>query len=110
VRDVHQRPALTFLDRLASPEQRPGVLVSTGSVPNREYNDGRHLGLTQRQRSVLRLMLLGLPNKGICRELSLAEGTVKVHVSAILRALGVATRAQVVIAANRSGIKAEEIH
>ena len=32
-------------------------------------------------------MLLGLPNKAICRELDLAEGTVKVHVSAVLRAL-----------------------
>lgn len=75
----------------------------------REYSDGRHLGLTERQRGVLRLMLLGLPNKAICRELDLAEGTVKVHVSAVLRALGVATRAQVVVAATRSGIRAEEM-
>ena len=79
-------------------------------APAREYSDGRHLGLTERQRGVLRLMLLGLPNKAICRELDLAEGTVKVHVSAVLRALGVSTRAQVVVAATRSGIRAEEMH
>jgi DNA-binding NarL/FixJ family response regulator len=68
------------------------------------HPDGRHLGLTARQRQVLRLMLRGLPNKLICRELSLAEGTVKVHVSAVLRALNVANRAQVVVAATRAGI------
>lgn len=72
------------------------------SVP---HPDGRHLGLTERQRAVLRLMLRGLPNKLICRELSLAEGTVKVHVSAVLRALNVANRAQVVVAATRAGIR-----
>jgi DNA-binding CsgD family transcriptional regulator len=78
--------------------------------PAREYSDGRHLGLTERQRGVLRLMLLGLSNKAICKQLDLAEGTVKVHVSAVLRALGVATRAQVVVAAMRSGIRVEEMH
>ena len=83
---------------------------SAGPAPAREYSDGRHLGLTERQRGVLRLMLLGLPNKAICKELDLAEGTVKVHVSAVLRALGVATRAQVVVAATRSGIRVEEMH
>jgi DNA-binding NarL/FixJ family response regulator len=99
----------------------PGAAASTSTasttffhpashVPAREYSDGRHLGLTERQRGVLRLMLLGLPNKAICKELDLAEGTVKVHVSAILRALGVATRAQVVVAATRSGIRVEEMH
>jgi DNA-binding NarL/FixJ family response regulator len=71
------------------------------------HPDGRHLGLTERQRQVLRLMLRGLPNKLICRELSLAEGTVKVHVSAVLRALNVANRAQVVVAATRAGIHLE---
>lgn len=63
------------------------------------------LGLTERQYDVFRLMLLGLPNKLICRRLNLAEGTVKVHVSAVLRALGVRNRTQVVIAASQLGIQ-----
>lgn len=70
--------------------------------PHREYRDGRHLGLSERQRSVLRLMMLGLPNKSICRELGLAEGTVKVHVSGILRILGISSRAQVAMADRKS--------
>lgn len=61
----------------------------------------RDLGLTERQIDVLRLLLRGLPNKLICRDLSLAEGTVKVHVSAVLRALGARNRTQAVVAANR---------
>ena len=43
------------------------------------------LGLTQRQAEVLQLLVQGKPNKLICRDLQLSEGTVKVHVSAILR-------------------------
>jgi len=68
-------------------------------------NDPRDLGLTDRQCDVLRLILRGLPNKLICRQLDLAEGTVKVHVSAVLRALGVRNRTQAVIAASRLGLR-----
>jgi DNA-binding NarL/FixJ family response regulator len=66
--------------------------------------DPHRLGMTERQCDVLRLILRGLPNKLICRQLDLAEGTVKVHVSAVLRALGVRTRTQAVIAASRLGL------
>jgi DNA-binding NarL/FixJ family response regulator len=67
--------------------------------------DLRKLGLTDRQCDVLRLILRGLPNKLICRQLDLAEGTVKVHVSAVLRALGVRNRTQAVIAASQIGLR-----
>ena len=67
----------------------------------------RSLGLTERQADVLWLMLDGLPNKLICRRLDLAEGTVKVHVSAVLRALGVHSRTQAVVAAARLGLCTE---
>ena len=67
--------------------------------------DPRSLGLTDRQIDVLRLLLRGLPNKLICPQLALAEGTVKVHVSAVLRALGVRNRTQAVIAASRIGLR-----
>ncbi len=63
------------------------------------------LGLTERQSEVLALVIQGKPNKIICRELGLAEGTVKIHVTAILRALGVANRTQAVIAVSRLGLR-----
>ena len=62
------------------------------------------LGLTQRQSDVLRLLVQGKPNKLICRDLNLSEGTVKVHVSAILRALNVHSRAQAIVELARRGI------
>ena len=57
------------------------------------------LGLTERQMEVLALMMEGQSNKAICRALDVAETTVKIHVSAILKALNVANRTQAVIAA-----------
>jgi DNA-binding NarL/FixJ family response regulator len=63
------------------------------------------LGLTDRQREVLALLVHGKANKLICRELGLAEGTVKIHVSAILRALNVTNRTQAVLAVARLGLK-----
>lgn len=65
----------------------------------------RDLGLTQRQAQVLALLVQGKSNKLICRELNLAEGTVKVHVAAVLKTLGVANRTQAVLAVSRLGIK-----
>jgi DNA-binding NarL/FixJ family response regulator len=56
------------------------------------------LGLTERQVDVLALMMQGKSNKLICRELDLAEPTVKNHVSAILKALNVANRTEAVLA------------
>lgn len=64
------------------------------------------LDVTPRQMEVLRLMLGGKSNKAIGRELALAEGTVKNHVAAVLKALQVTTRTQAVIAAAKRGIKA----
>lgn len=62
------------------------------------------LGLTQRQSEVMRLLAQGKPNKMICRDLKLSEGTVKVHVSAILKALNVHSRSQVVAELAKRGI------
>ena len=50
--------------------------------------------LTLRQRRVLELLATGLSNKRIARELKISEITVKAHVSAILRKLGVDNRTQ----------------
>ncbi len=55
--------------------------------------------LTPRQLCVLELMEKGLSNKTIGRELGIGEITVKAHVSAVLRKLGVENRVQAVLAA-----------
>jgi DNA-binding NarL/FixJ family response regulator len=53
---------------------------------------------------VLSLLCEGLPNKLICRQLNIATGTVKVHIGVILRELGVTSRLQAVVAAQRCGL------
>ena len=55
------------------------------------------IGLTPRQAEVLGLLLQALPNKLIARQLNLSVETVKDHVAAVLRALGVNTRTQAVL-------------
>jgi DNA-binding NarL/FixJ family response regulator len=61
--------------------------------------------LTQRQCDVLELLVKGLPNKLICRELDLSPNTVKSHISAIFRALNATNRTQAVIAAQSGGFR-----
>ncbi len=55
--------------------------------------DGAAGLLTQRQHEIRDLLLQGLPNKVIAARLNIAEATVKMHVTAILRAHGVQSRA-----------------
>jgi DNA-binding NarL/FixJ family response regulator len=59
-----------------------------------EANGGEKL--TIRQREVLGELLKGRASKEIARALSIAEGTVKIHLAAIYRALGVRTRAEAI--------------
>lgn len=60
--------------------------------------------LTARQLQVLQHLCRGLSNKAIAYELGLAENTVRVHVSAILDQLGVKSRTEAVIEAQRRGM------
>jgi DNA-binding NarL/FixJ family response regulator len=70
-----------------------------------DLRDPSAIGLTARQAQVLALLVQGKPNKLICRDLNLAEGTVKIHVTAILKALGVMNRTQAVIAVSKLGLR-----
>jgi DNA-binding NarL/FixJ family response regulator len=78
---------------------------ASSAVRPRSVTRPEQLGLTLRQADVLKLLVQGKPNKLICRDLRLSEGTVKVHVSAILRALNVRNRTQVVIELARRGVR-----
>lgn len=53
-------------------------------------------GLTTRQRDVLGQLMKGQSSKEIARALAIAEGTVKIHLAAIYRAVGVRTRAEAI--------------
>lgn len=78
----------------------------TGDAPARPKGEQRaRWNLTERQLEVLSLLVAGLPNKLIARRLDIAESTVKIHVSAILRELRVASRTQALIMVAKAGIR-----
>jgi DNA-binding NarL/FixJ family response regulator len=91
-----------------------GGVYLPADAPPMPKGDGVHiapgeLGLTARQTDVLKLMVQGKPNKLICRDLTLSEGTVKVHVSAILKALRVHTRTEAIAVLARRGISVDTL-
>lgn len=64
---------------------------------------GRFALLSPRQQEVARMLLQGQPNKAIARALSISEGTVKAHVSAIYQVIGARNRVDAVTLAARHG-------
>jgi DNA-binding NarL/FixJ family response regulator len=61
--------------------------------------------LTARQMEVLRCVIQGKPNKVIARELGVAESTIKVHLSSVLRAFGARNRTEAVYGAAKMGLR-----
>lgn len=73
-------------------------------MPAKPPGDTDLTRLTPRQRDVLRELSQGRSTKEIARSLDLAEGTVKIHLAAIFRLLGVRNRTEAAIAAAKFGI------
>lgn len=90
-------------DAIARGEIHVGAhaLEQAGHAPSDEAV--RRLALlTRQQAKILQLIGVGLMNKQIAYELSIAETTVKAHVTAIMRKLGVQTRMQAVLFAQEA--------
>ena len=96
---VYIPPEIFAPSRRSLGRSAPAVRRAAGSGRGAEG----HLGLTARQVDVLNLMRQGKSNKAICRELKLAEATVKNHVTAILKALKVTNRTEAVVRAGTLG-------
>jgi DNA-binding NarL/FixJ family response regulator len=73
-------------------------------APHSNGIDPGDIGLTDRQAQVLALMVRGLSNRDIAEQLHLSEGTVKIHATAVFKALGVSSRTQALVAGARYGI------
>ncbi len=98
-----------YVPREAITETAASVDPNEFAPPGRGSASLESLGLTPRQGQVLALLMRGQSNKEICRSLNLAERTVKVHMTAVLTALKVASRTQAVIAAGQLGLNADAL-
>lgn len=96
IRTVHAGEALLH------PAVAARLMEEVAGPRARGAEDGA--GLTARERDVLTQIACGLSNKRIARELGISEATVKVHVSNVLRKLGVTDRTQAALHAVREGL------
>lgn len=81
----------------ALPAAAPAAELASGAAP-------APAALSPRQCEVLDLLAQGLSNKVIARQMQLSEFTVRGHVHAVLRVLGVTSRSQAAIAARSQGL------
>jgi DNA-binding NarL/FixJ family response regulator len=117
VQAILKAGARGFLPKTATPEQfthtihlllaggtsvPPEMLLSGARVP--EGAPAWLAALTPRETDVLRATARGLSNKEIARELELAEVTIKLHLSAIFRKMGVRSRTEAAMMAAKTGV------
>ena len=81
--------------------QAQGWQPSAPAAPPAHPIDGLRKLLTERQIDDMRLLSQGKPNKLIARDLGISEGTVKIHLAAIFRALNVRNRVEAVVASRK---------
>jgi two-component system nitrate/nitrite response regulator NarL len=81
------------VDYIVSYGQQPLVTPVEGSV------------LTQRQRDIFNLIIVGQSNKEIARKLGLSPSTVKIHVAKLFGKLGVHHRSAVALAGVKLGLR-----
>lgn len=107
---ITSRASSAFTDTHAGRSDEVHMLPRLSLVSRDARTDGPAracIHLTPRQLEVLALLCQGLPNKLICRHLDISAGTVKAHISSILRELGVTSRLQAVVEARRRGLVQE---
>jgi len=120
VRAAIERGAMGFIPKSSTPEvliqalrlvlargvYLPPAVLDAAADPATAPESGTALrGLTPRQMDVLHRVIQGKSNKVIARELDVSEGTVKAHLSSVLRALGARSRTEAVYAAAKLGLK-----
>jgi len=92
-----------------APELTP-VLARFVRGENGDLNDGKSDNpfseLTPREYEILTLLAEGQSNKVIARNLGISDGTVKLHVKAILRKLNVSSRITAAVMAVEHGVRA----
>lgn len=84
----------------------PPVVMEFGNNSMIGLNNSKPKGktLTNRQSQVLDLVAQGMSNKQIAFAMGVSEATVKLHINALLRSIGVTNRTQAVVTAQKMGL------
>lgn len=82
--------------------------VQGKTTEQEDKDDSPFSTLTPRETEILALLAEGQSNKAIARNLGISDGTVKLHVKAILRKLEVHSRVEAAVMAVQRGFKNEE--
>jgi DNA-binding CsgD family transcriptional regulator/tetratricopeptide (TPR) repeat protein len=93
-----------LLGRVESVSRRTRISVESTEIVTVDERSADRLGLTPREAEVLAHVAAGRTNRQIGEELYVSEKTASVHVSNILRKLGVSTRVEAAAVAQRLGI------
>jgi two-component system, NarL family, nitrate/nitrite response regulator NarL len=103
---LHQSLQLVLLGEKVFPTDLAPLLTSERITAGNSAAQGGHVnGLSDREMQILGYLLNGAQNKQIARDLQICEGTVKVHLKAILKKIGVQNRTQAALWAASQGIK-----
>jgi DNA-binding NarL/FixJ family response regulator len=96
---LKESPSSTLVDCVRA-VARGQTWFDTSADRMKEADDG----LTSRELAIVRMIARGLRNRVIAEELSITEGTVKVHLHHIYEKLRVESRLELVLAAQRKGL------
>ena len=91
-------------DVVIDPALAGRVAMSAARINAGEVWPGADRGLTQRESEVLSLLVDGLSNKAIARQLVISDDTVKTHIRGLYRKLEVSDRGSAVAVALREGL------
>jgi DNA-binding NarL/FixJ family response regulator len=102
---LHQSLRLVLLGEKVFPTDLARLLTSDRIMARNDAAQMGHVnGLSDREMQILGYLLNGAQNKQIARDLQISDGTVKVHLKAILKKIGVQNRTQAAIWAVSQGI------
>jgi DNA-binding NarL/FixJ family response regulator len=112
IRSALNRGASAFIVKTVNPLDIPsalrqayeGTVYHALGVRKAPEDALRDAGLTEREITMLKALARGLSNKAICRELWLAEPTVKFHLGNLYRKLGVPNRLAAATFAHHQGL------
>jgi two-component system, NarL family, nitrate/nitrite response regulator NarL len=102
---LHQSLQLVLLGEKVFPTDLAHLLISDRLTARNEAVQGDHVnGLSDREMQILGYLTSGAQNKQIANDLQISDGTVKVHLKAILKKIGVQNRTQAALWALSQGM------